>query len=258
MDRWANKVAIVTGASAGIGIAIVEALVKQGLTVVGVGRRVELIRQLASRLTSERGKLYPMACDVTKEEDILSVFRWVEEELGGADILVNNAGIIHSQPITDSTTEKLHEIMNINVIAVAVFIREAVKSMKKRKAKGHILNINSVAGHCAAIIRIPLSLYPASKYAVTALTASVRNELSAAKLDIRITSISPGAVDTDMLFKAIGQKDIAEAMAKLKSKDVAEAVIYALSAPPGAEVCEITLVPHEGSSTSSNPAPWRN
>ena len=99
MDRWTGKVAVVTGASVGIGAEIAEALVRSGIKVVGVGRRVQKIRDLATKLKSQKGALYPMECDVRKEEDILKVFRWTEEELGGVDILINNAGILVAEPI---------------------------------------------------------------------------------------------------------------------------------------------------------------
>lgn len=99
MDRWSGKVAVVTGASIGIGAAITEALVRAGIKVVGVGRRVQRIRELATKLKGQKGILHPMECDVRKEEDIARVFQWTEKELGGVDILVNNAGFLTPEPI---------------------------------------------------------------------------------------------------------------------------------------------------------------
>lgn len=100
MDRWAGKVALVTGASAGIGAATVRALVQEGLQVVGIARRVEKIEKIAIELKNEKGKLYALKCDVSKEEDILDVFKWIKENLGGVDVLVNNAGLMYSAGIT--------------------------------------------------------------------------------------------------------------------------------------------------------------
>lgn len=91
MNRWAGKVAIVTGASAGIGAAVSKSLVKHGVIVVGAARRLEKLQELSTTLGKD--KFYPVQCDVAKEEDILAVFEWVEKKLGGADILVNNAGV---------------------------------------------------------------------------------------------------------------------------------------------------------------------
>lgn len=91
MHRWRGKVAIVTGASAGIGAAIAKALPSHDIKVVGLARNIEKLEKLADELG--RDKFFPIKCDVTKEEDILKACKWVEKELGGADILINNAGV---------------------------------------------------------------------------------------------------------------------------------------------------------------------
>lgn len=92
MHRWRGKVAIVTGASAGIGAAIAKALPSHDIKVVGLARNIEKLEKLADELG--RDKFFPIKCDVTKEEDILKACKWVEKELGGADILINNAGVV--------------------------------------------------------------------------------------------------------------------------------------------------------------------
>lgn len=97
MNRWNGKVAIVTGASSGIGESTTEALVKHGVKVVGLARRVDRLKELAVKLGKD--KFYPIQCDLRKEEDILKALKWVEKELGGADILVNNAGVIAMSPV---------------------------------------------------------------------------------------------------------------------------------------------------------------
>lgn len=99
MERWSGKVAIVTGASVGIGADTCEALVKHGVKVVGAARRVQKIRELAAKLKGQKGCLYAMECDMRKEQDILKVFQWTEKELGGVDILINNAGVLVSENI---------------------------------------------------------------------------------------------------------------------------------------------------------------
>ena len=93
MERWIGKVAMVTGASAGIGEAITKAFVGAGLKVVGMARRVELVEELANNLKSAKGKLHPIKCDLRNEQDIINAFEWTNRELGGVDILVNNAGV---------------------------------------------------------------------------------------------------------------------------------------------------------------------
>lgn len=206
-----------------------------------MARRVEKIRNLAAKLKGHKGCLHPMECDVRKEEDILKVFEWTEKELGGVDILINNAGVLVTEPIIDGSTENYRKIMEVNVIGVAICTREAVRSMRKRNVCGHIININSIAGHNAEIVTVPISLYCASKYAVTAMSQSVTNELAAAKMNVKVTSISPGAVKTDMIVAVGIPEQVLSQIPILTGKDIADAVIYALATPPNVQVKELTV-----------------
>lgn len=100
MDQWAGKVALVTGASSGIGAEIAKALAKDGMKVIAVARRLENLKELAASIKREFNvEVYPMKCDVQQEEEILKVFKWAEEELGGVDVLINNAGVVVNKPI---------------------------------------------------------------------------------------------------------------------------------------------------------------
>ena len=99
MNRWRGKLAIVTGASRGIGASVVQNLVESGVNVVGVARSIEQMQQMQAELKSLPAKFYPMQCDVTKEEEILNVFHKVESTLGGVDILINNAAAIVYKPM---------------------------------------------------------------------------------------------------------------------------------------------------------------
>ncbi|XP_046412390.1 farnesol dehydrogenase-like [Neodiprion virginianus] len=246
MDRWAGKIALVTGASAGVGAATVETLVREGLTVVGIARRVEKIEKLGEKLKDAKGKLWAKKCDVTKEEEILEVVEWIKKTLGGIDILVNNAGMAHFASISDGDTEGFRRILNVNVLAVAIFTREAVRSMKARQVDGHIININSVLGHGVPEVSDKYSLYPSSKYAVTAMTEVTRKELIKANAKIKITSISPGLIRTEFLAVATTEA-VAEAVYSqrpiLDPEDVANAIVYALGTPPHLQVCELILRP---------------
>ncbi|VEN38155.1 unnamed protein product [Callosobruchus maculatus] len=201
MDRWAGKVAIVTGASSGIGEAIAERLVERGMKVVGVARRKERLDELAKRTSDKKGKFYPMQGDVSKEEDILRVFKWTRENLGPVDVLVNNAGIGCQSGVQDGKTEDWLQTINVNVVGLCMATREALKDMTEHKIDGHIFNINSVSGH--RVTGLPkLEIYTASKHAVTALTESMRKQMAMQKLKIRFTSISPGLVDTEIVARA--------------------------------------------------------
>ncbi|KAL9700627.1 hypothetical protein quinque_004068 [Culex quinquefasciatus] len=242
MDRWTGKVAVVTGASSGIGAAIAKSLAKAGMVVVGLARRVERVESLRDDLKDEatRKRLHAVKCDVSKEEDILKAFSWVEEKFGGVDVLVNNAGIARKTSlVAPGNTAMLREVIDTNVMGLVMCTREAFQSMKKRSVDGHIVHINSIAGH--NVPNFPgLNIYSASKFAVTALTETMRREFSAEGTKIKVTSISPGAVDTEIItdeMKELGKFPM------LESQDIADAVMYAVGTPPRVQVHELTIKP---------------
>lgn len=239
LDRFVGKVAIVTGASAGIGVAIVEQLVKNGVIVAGLARRVELIEELAKKLSGEKGKLHAFKCDISKEGDIVSVFKEIVRKLGNISILVNNAGLARQTDLINGDTEKWKLTLDTNVLGLSIATREAIQNMKENGTQGHIIHINSVLGH--KVVQYPdfhLNIYGATKYAVTALTETLRLDISREKLPIKITSVSPGYVRTEFL-SAASYPD--EATPPLFSPDVADAVIFALSTPPHVNINEVIL-----------------
>ncbi|XP_046623473.1 farnesol dehydrogenase-like [Neodiprion virginianus] len=247
MDRWAGKVAVVTGASSGIGAAIVEGLVEAGVQVVGLARRLEKLQALAASLEGTPGKLYPRKCDVRKEEELLDAFKWVKAEVGGVDILVNNAGISNSKKIIDADVDSLRSILEVNVLAMAIATREAVASMKSRDVEGYIVNINSVTGHTIPTFDgFASSIYVPSKHAVTALTETVRMELATdPKNKIKITSISPGFVETDIMQAGDfpNADKFFQSTPHLDVKDVVNAVSYVLGTRNIVQVTEIIIRP---------------
>lgn len=192
MDRWVGKTAVVTGASAGIGAAIAIDLANAGLNVVGLARRKERVEELQSKvLKSSQGSLHAVKCDVTNEQEINDVFKWIVSKFGGIDVLVNNAGILRNGQLIDKdNSQNIQEVINTNILGVVYCTREAYQSMKSRGVDGHIFNINSIAGH-----KVPyfadklgsLSIYPATKHAITAYTECLRQELILEKTKIKVT-----------------------------------------------------------------------
>ncbi|XP_055475897.1 dehydrogenase/reductase SDR family member 11 isoform X1 [Psammomys obesus] len=252
MERWRDRLALVTGASGGIGAAVARALVQQGLKVVGCARTVGNIEELAAECKSAGypGTLIPYRCDLSNEEDILSMFSAVRSQYSGVDICINNAGMARPDTLLSGSTRGWKDMFNVNVLALSICTREAYQSMKERNVDdGHIININSMCGH-----RVPpqsvIHFYSATKYAVTALTEGLRQELLEAQSHIRATCISPGLVETQFAFK-LHDKDPEQAAATyehikcLKPEDVAEAVIYVLSTPPHVQVGDIQMRPTE-------------
>ncbi|XP_018576001.1 farnesol dehydrogenase-like isoform X2 [Anoplophora glabripennis] len=186
MERWVGKVAVVTGASSGIGAAIAEALVERGLKVAGLARRKDRLDALAQKLSNKKGKLYPVQTDITKEEDIINAFKWIKENLGPIHILVNNAGVLGQTSLVDGNIEIWENILDVNVLGLSIATREAIRDMRANNVDGHIIHINSVAGH--QVSQIPnMNFYPASKFAVTALAETLRLEMLNLKLKIKIT-----------------------------------------------------------------------
>lgn len=188
MDRWQGKVAIVTGASSGMGAATAVKLATAGMITVGLARRVERVESLRDKLPEEvAARLYPFQCDVSCEEDILEAFAFVEDKFGGVDVLINNAGTYKCVDLlAEDNSEVLRESLAVNVLAVALCSREAVKSMKRRSVAGHIVHINSIEGHMVPAYP-GANLYPASKHAVTAITETMRHELRTAGTKIKVT-----------------------------------------------------------------------
>ncbi|XP_055597051.1 farnesol dehydrogenase-like [Uranotaenia lowii] len=239
MERWKGKVAVVTGASSGIGAAIVVHLAKAGMVVVGLARRVEMVEALKSELPEDfKSHLHAIKCDVANEEDIIKSFKWVEDKFGGVDALINNAGVAPKKEILKSSSQQLKEILDINVMGLALCSREGFQSMKKRSVDGHIIHINSILGH--HVINMPsLGIYPASKHAVTAITETMRHELRTEGTKVKVTSISPGAVRSEMTK---GLEHLGE-FPFLEPEDIADGVLYVLSTPPRVQVHELMIKP---------------
>ncbi|XP_046666127.1 farnesol dehydrogenase-like isoform X2 [Homalodisca vitripennis] len=240
MDKWRGKVAVVTGASSGIGAAVARSLVHHGMVVVGLARRDDRIKQLSEELAAakEPGQLHAIRADVCKEEDLLSAFDWVDRELGGVDVLVNNAGYWSHVGIDDGTVELWNKILNTNVIGSSICSREYLKSVEKHKKEvGHIFVVNSVVGH---IVMVDSPMYCASKHALRALSMCLRRKL--ADQQSKIKDICPGLTKTEILDNTTRQ-DMFDHMSCLASEDVAAVIVDCLSASSVTQICEVVMNP---------------
>lgn len=246
LEQYAGKVAVVTGGSAGIGKAIVEELVKHGVIVAAIARRLDRLEELAKQLIGEKGKVHPFKCDLSNQEEILTTFQKITNQLGAIHVLINNAGMSRITTILDGDKEKWKAAIDVNLLAASICIREAVSNMKSHNIKGHIININSIAGHIVPDMPL-LNIYPSTKHALRALTETVRLEINREKLPIKITSVSPGFVDTEFAAAAYGDKPPPKARKAdhpiLTSEDLAAAVAYVLSTPNHVNVKEVMLAP---------------
>lgn len=192
MDRWIDRVAVVTGASSGIGAACVKDLLNQGFRVCGLARRQAKLKEILPSLSPDQSnKYFPIECDVTIEDSIKKAFKWIEENLGGTDLLINNAGVIkYTDLVKENNTLDLQSVINTNLLGVALCTREAFQSMRKRQFNGHIILINSIAGHTVPNFGPDLpsfNIYPASKFGVTAMTEVYRQEFLKYGTKVKIT-----------------------------------------------------------------------
>ncbi|GLV42884.1 uncharacterized protein CBL_09964 [Carabus blaptoides fortunei] len=200
----------------------------------GFARRSERIEALSKKLADKKGKLFAVKCDITKEEDIIKGFQWVAENMGPVHILVNNAGVLRLGTLTEGKTEDWKQILDTNVLGLCICTREAAKSMKENNIDGHVVHINSIAGHWVGDFP-KLNVYGASKFAVTALTDTLRKEFNLNGSKIKVTSVSPGAVRTEIMTSVEDfDAEIIKNIPILESEDVADAVLYAI-------VCGISM-----------------
>ncbi|XP_014221390.1 farnesol dehydrogenase-like [Trichogramma pretiosum] len=239
MDRWRGKIAVVTGASVGIGLATAKVLVREGMIVVGFARRKTLMEDFMKDVKGS-GKFFARECDITNEKSVIDSLNWVKTTLGSINVLINNAGAIKHTKIEDTATEDIEHIIKVNVLGLVYCSKQAIKLMKENQNEGHIININSVLGHMVPMGNAHhFSVYPASKFAVTALSETLKNELVGTK--IRVTSVSPGLVKTNMMEAAAEKNPNINKMPALSPEDIAESIVHVLGVPSHVEINEIQI-----------------
>lgn len=193
MKKLEDKVAIVTGASKGIGASIAKQLAAEGASVVvNYATSKEGADKIVNEIVRNGGKAIAVQGDLSKMEDIKKLFSETKKVFGKLDILVNNAGIYEMKPIEEVTEEHFHKMFNLNVLGLILSSKEAAKTFGPEG--GSIINISSVASTAALA---NASVYSATKAAVDAVTRNLAMELGPRK--IRVNSINPGMVETEGL-----------------------------------------------------------
>ena len=238
-----GKVAIVTGASSGIGEATAVALAAEGAQVVLAARRGDRLEKLAQQIQASGGQALSIITDATDEAQIRQMVDTAKTELGRVDILVNNAGVMLLGPIDGADTEDWRRMVNLNVLGL-MYATHAVLPLMKAQGEGHIVNISSVAGRT---VSANVGVYNATKWAVCAFSEALRQEVYQDK--IRVTVIEPGIVATELgdhitntAVKERLQAKVAS-MTPLESEDIAAAIVYAVTQPPRVNVNEILIRP---------------
>ncbi|MCC5652015.1 SDR family NAD(P)-dependent oxidoreductase [Nostoc sp. XA013] len=187
-----GKVAIITGASAGISEATAITLVAEGAKVVIAARRSDRLEVLAKRIESSGGQALPIVTDITDETQANNLIHKANAALGRVDILVNNAGVALTGNIHGGNTSDWRRMFDVNVFGL-LYATHAVLPIFKAQGRGHIVNISSVAGRIA---RAGVGIYNATKWGVNAISESLRQEVL--QDNIRVTIIEPGLVETEI------------------------------------------------------------
>lgn len=234
-----GKVIVITGASSGLGEAAARLLAASGAMVVLGARRVERMKALAKELLL--GDDAVVQTDVTDRAQVKELVDHAVATYGRIDVLLNNAGLM-----PNSLLEKLHidewdEMIDVNIKGVLYGIAAALPHMTRQR-RGHIINVSSVAGHKVVAGG---TVYAATKWAVQAISEGLRQEVKA--YNLRTTTISPGAVDTE-LIRTITDPDIAALAIKnyahaITADSFARAVVFAISQPEDVDVNEILFRP---------------
>lgn len=259
---------MVTGASSGIGVAIARRLAADGYDLAICARRESKLTEVANTLRRQDVDVLAQAVDLRDEAQILSFFAAVKERWGQLNVLVNNAGLGHKESLMSGATDAWREMLDVNVLALCICTREAIRLMTTEEMtekevtaegaasaksdtphSGHIVHLSSMSGH-----RVPAitGIYSATKFAVRSLTETLRRELREANSPIRITSISPGIVETEFAEKYHQNAEKAQQTYSqfpvLQAVDIANAVAYTLSQPAHVEVNDVLVRPTQQTS----------
>jgi NADP-dependent 3-hydroxy acid dehydrogenase YdfG len=246
--RLKGTVALVTGASSGIGEATARALSTEGAAVALVARRAERLEALAALLARDGEGVLPIRADVTVEAEAREAVRRTVAELGRLDVVVNNAGVMLLGPVVDAPTEEWERMIDLNLRGLLYVTHAALPHLLSAAAGeprrvADVVNVSSVAGRIA---RSGSGVYNLTKFGVGAFSESLRQEVT--RRHVRVTVVEPGIVATELQQHL--RPEVREAMEKrfagiepLAAQDIAEAIRFAVTQPRRATVNEILVRP---------------
>jgi len=249
-DRLAGTVALVTGASSGIGAATARALADQGAAVALIARRRDRLDELAADLGKAGQRALVIETDATDEEQVGSAIARTVAELGRLDVVVANAGVMLLGPVVDAPTEEWTRMVQINILGLMHTAHAALPHLlsaaeQEPRRVADLVLISSVAGRVA---RSGSGAYNATKFAVGAFGEALRQEVT--QRHVRVSLVEPGAVDTEL--PGYNRPEIQESMRarfasmeRLEADDIADAITYVVTRPRRVAVNEMLIRPTE-------------
>jgi NADP-dependent 3-hydroxy acid dehydrogenase YdfG len=248
--RLDGTVALVTGASSGIGRATALELVREGAAVALVGRRKDRLTELAAEISNVGGQTLVVPADISDAQTAAEAVDQTVETLGRLDILVNNAGLMLLGPVPGADLNDWRRMIDINLMGLMYTAHAAIPHLVKAAAQeprqvADIVNIGSLAGRNAYAMS---AVYSATKFGVGAFSESLRQEL--ARQHVRVSVVEPGSVDTELRTHNadVIQQHIAAALGdieRLQSQDIADTVGYIVTRPRHVAVAELLVRPTE-------------
>jgi len=234
-----EKVVLVTGASSGIGEATSRLLAARGARVVLGARRTDRLAAITSEIHASGGQAEQRALDVTSLEDMRAFVAFARERFGRVDVIVNNAGLMPLSPLSALKVDEWNRMIDVNIRGVLHGIAAALPLMEAQ-GSGHVVNVSSIGGHTA----FPAAaVYCATKYAVVAITESLRQETTT----VRATTISPGVTESELAGTITHDGSIAAMRdfrrVAIPASAVAEAIAWAIAQPDSVDVSEIVIRP---------------
>jgi NADP-dependent 3-hydroxy acid dehydrogenase YdfG len=242
-NRLKDRIALVTGASSGIGEATALALAEQGAKVAIAARRKERLEQLAAKLAGLGAQPLLLVADLAAEAEAQRIVRETEAHYGRLDILINNAGVMYLEPVAEADLGRWRNMLELNLLSLIASTQAALGGMRARR-DGHIVNISSVAGRVA---NPNAAAYAATKFGVVGFSESLRREVY--KDNIRVSVIEPGMVDTE-LREHVGHEASRRAvnarageMRQLQAEDIADTILFCVTRPDYVCINEVLLRP---------------
>ncbi|MGU3292765.1 SDR family oxidoreductase [Williamsia sp. M5A3_1d] len=245
--RLSGTVAVITGASSGIGAATARAIASEGATVVVLARRVDRLTELVSDIEATGGSAQAHEVDVTDADAVARAIASIGDEFGRIDILVNNAGFLANTPALEADLADWHQMVDVNINGVLNITHAALPLVAAApggvRGIADIVTLSSVAGR--RVPRPESNVYSATKHAVTAFSEALRREL--AEKQVRVGVVEPGVVRSEMTTgDSKGAPDATQGT-PLLAEDIADAIVYMVTRPDHAAVNEILIRPSEQS-----------